>query len=74
MVQILLLPSLDLDVLDVIIVNVGHCFFANCVVVTFIDVLITYDPVDKHQLGQMDKVFSTRISNESAFCCRKINI
>lgn len=69
MVQILLFPTLNLDELDVVVVNVGHCLFANCVVVVFIDVLITYHPVGKYQLGQMDKVFSTRISNGSAFCC-----
>lgn len=44
MVQVLLFPSLNLDVLDVIVVNVGNRVFANCVVVIFIDVLITYDP------------------------------
>lgn len=67
MVQVLLFPPLSLDVLDVIVENVGNCFFANCVVVIFIDVLITYDPVGEYQLGQMDEVLGTRVSNRRAF-------
>lgn len=70
-VQVLLFPSLNLDVLDVIVVNVGNRVFANCVVVIFIDVLITYDPVGEYQSGQMDEALRTRGSHRRAFCCKE---
>lgn len=51
----------------------GNCVFANRVVVIFIDVLITYDPVGEFQLGQMDEVLRTGVSDGSSFCCKDRN-